>query len=129
MQVESVRWAWWEEYRYTVPGHGMLVWHITRAKEQVAAGHVVACVEMSREEMANTIARCEWDESHLLEVDITLPGIAAPFIWDGRIIYVPIDGIHRLVRAYREGKPFYFQLLTDAASRACLIEGPRELIP
>lgn len=120
-----------EVYHYDVPNYGRITWDINRAKEQVKAGYVVSPrpVDVARKEMENIMARCKWTEAHVAEVDVSIPGIAAPFLWEQAIVYVPIDGIHRMVRAYREGKPFSFWLLTNEASRACVIAGPRDRLP
>jgi len=118
-----------ERYRYTVPGHGDLVWDVLRAKEEVRLGHVLATIELPRDEQQNIMERCDWDPTHLPHVDITQPGIAAPFVWEGAIMYVPIDGIHRITRAYREHRTFYMHCLTDAASKAAFLEGPEYLMP
>jgi hypothetical protein len=68
--------------------------------------------------------------------DITQPGIAAPILWQGTpdiappgVVYILIDGIHRAVRAYREGQRFYCLILSDEQSRACLIGAPAGVIP
>lgn len=124
-----LRFERFKRYHYDVPGYGVLVWDIIRAKQAVARGETVARLPVPPPEMENIMRRCDWDAQHLAHVDITQPGIAAPFRWQGQTIYVPIDGIHRVVRAYREGKGMEMDLLTDEASRACLLSGPRELIP
>lgn len=119
-----------EVYHYDVPNYGRLTWDVTRAKEQVAAGFIQTPnpVEIPRAELRNLMIRCDWTEAHVAEVDPSVPGIAAPFIWGGQIIYVPIDGIHRAVRAFRDEVPFSVWLLTDAASRACIVDGPLKLL-
>lgn len=118
-------------YKLTIPEHGELVWNITRAKECVARGelHQPTPMAITRPVMEKVIAQCEWDEDHLVHVDPAIPGISAPMIWEGHVIWIPIDGIHRIVRAVRENRPFSVWMLTEAASRACLLSGPLGLVP
>lgn len=40
-----------------------------------------------------------------------------------------IDGNSRCKRAYDDGRPFFVRLLSDRAAQACLIDGPKELLP
>ena len=57
------------------------------------------------------------------------PGVAAPILWEGERRYILIDGVHRLVRAYRAGETFEVHVLSDADSRACVLYAPPGAIP
>jgi hypothetical protein len=110
-------------------GRGRLTWNITQAKRCVALRQAHPPMEVPRTEMAKIAARFDYDEAYLSQVDITRPGIAAPYIDDGRIYYLLVDGVHRAMRAYREGARFWTQALTDEDNRACLLEAPPGVIP
>lgn len=118
-----------EMFEYVVPDHGTLVWNVTIAKLEAAEGNLIATVEMSREDMAGVVRQNSFEEAHLADVDITLPGVGAPVVWENKILYVMIDGTHRCVRAYREDKPFVVQLLTDEAAKRSFVGGPPNLMP
>lgn len=118
-----------ETFCYNVPGYPPIRWNVNAAKWAVANGGTIALVDITPEMMRDVAAKNSWDEAHLANVDPSVPGIGAPFVWGGGIIYVLIDGIHRNARALREGKGFKAHLLTDEAARRCLIEGPLALMP
>lgn len=119
-----------EEFAYTYPGKGVTRWNITYAKQLVSAGFVIGLpIEIAREQMHAIITRNEFDIRKLVHVDDSEPGIAAPLVHKGQIIYQLIDGVHRCAKAYFGGRPFRAHLLTDKASRACWIDGPLELMP
>ena len=118
-----------ETFTYEIPGYGTLHWNVTHAQRAVAAGQVEAHVTVDREQLAAIAAKNEWTQARVDQADPTIPGIGAPVIWQGQIIYILIDGTHRAVRAHQTGVPFEADLLTEAASRACLIAGVPGLIP
>jgi hypothetical protein len=82
-----------------------------------------------REQMAFVAKRYDYDRAHVAEVDCAVPGIAAPLLEDGQVMYVVIDGIHRCVRAYQEGRPFQVHVLADADARRCVVTAPPGWIP
>jgi hypothetical protein len=105
-------------------------WNITQAQREIAAGHVMARTEIAREDMRAIAASNDWTEDGVTNADPTLDGIAAPlFDGNGTIIYVLIDGTHRLVRALREGRPFFAKALTDEANRRCVIDADSGMVP
>lgn len=107
------------------------IWNINQAKVEVAtASSVIATVEIERDQMQIIATRSEFDEAHLPRVDITQPGIGAPVVLpDGSVAFILIDGTHRCVRAYREGRPFFARLLTDEAAARCVITAPEGRLP
>lgn len=116
-------------YRYQVPGYPDLIWDVTHAIQLVTAGQYAALVELPREEMQNICQRCKWDPEKLDGVNPKIPGIAAPVVWEGRVTYMPIDGLHRIARCLRDGLRFWMYCLTDEASRECLLQGDDRLHP
>ena len=118
-----------ETFQYDIPGHPPVCWNVTAAKRAVAAGQVVARVTVPPDQLAAISQKNDWTQAGVDRADPTVPGIGAPLIWDGGILYVLIDGTHRAVRALQTGVPFDADLLTDDASRACLITAPTALIP
>jgi len=118
-----------EAFRYDVPNVGFVRWDVTLAQECVAAGQIRTTVPIEPAEMQNIAQRNSWEPAKLPFVDPSLPGIAAPLVWDGAIHYVLIDGNHRLARALQDGLPFSAHLLTDEAARRCVIEGSAALLP
>lgn len=113
-----------QTFRYEIPGEPDIVWNIDRARELVRDQANVAATVPIREPDAREIAESNsWEEAHLANVDPNEPGIGAPILYKGMISYVLIDGQHRNVRALREGRTFTARLLTDEASRACVILG------
>ena len=127
----SVRHVKVETFTYDVPNVGSVKWDISRARLQAAAGFVVATSEVSRETLQGISARYQYDEAVVATADPLEPGLAAPLIFPetGEAMWVLIDGTHRAVKALRENVPFTVQHLSAEASRACIIEGPPELIP
>jgi hypothetical protein len=116
-----------ETFRYDIPGYQTLVWNVTRAKAEIAAGQVLATVPIVPEEMAAIEAKNGFDPAHLDQVDHTQPGIGAPFWWKGQVQYLLIDGTHRCVKAHRAGAEFQVRLLTDRGARRCLLAGDKRL--
>lgn len=104
-------------------------WDVTLAQAFVAMGHTIALSEIGREAMQAIADRNSWDPAKLDRVDPAQPGISVPIVHEGQVIYQLIDGMHRNARALRDGLPFSAYLLTDEASRACLIYGPAERMP
>lgn len=116
-------------FTYEVPGFAPVHWDITFAIAEAEAGHVVATVAIEPEHMAAIRAGNAWDAAKLDTVDPTIPGIGAPIIIEGKVIYILIDGTHRCVRCLRDGLPFHARLLTDEAARRCVLSGPAALLP
>jgi hypothetical protein len=126
-----------ETYRYTLQdGLGDIVWDVLHAKRLVATGGC-PLMPVDREQQAHVARTYDISEAKVAAADIRQPGIAAPMIWLGspqygpprHIVYVLIDGIHRTVRAFRDGQPFSAYVLSDAQSRACLLSAPEGMIP
>jgi hypothetical protein len=119
-------------FRYTLDtGEPDIVWDINKAKAMVAAGLVewpqpqpITLAMMQEIADAN-----EWEPEHVDEVDPSRPGIAAPILHQGQVIYILIDGHHRNARALREGRSFSAYLLTNEASRACVVEPDHPRLP
>jgi hypothetical protein len=119
-----------ETFTYEVPGYQPVRWDILQAKAHVQAGHVLTRLTLSRETQQDIADRNTWDPAKLDQSDPTVPGIAAPLVYDGRtVMYVLIDGLHRNARALRDHRPFQAYLLTDAAARDCVLEGDPRLLP
>lgn len=112
-------------------GGGYVRWDVTAAKAAVAAGAVITRSTMALEDMAEIAARNDWDEAVVAKADPAQPGIAAPIIVPGLgVVYTLIDGTHRCVAALRRGQPFVADLLTDEASRRCIVAlTDPELVP
>ena len=117
-----------EGFTYEIPGVGEMIWNVALAKALIASRYVEE-VTLEPSEMQAIAERSSYDEAHLKDVDPAIPGIGAPMIWEGQIIYVLIDGIHRCVRALREQRPFLARLLTDEDARLCVVSAPAGLIP
>lgn len=114
-----------QTFRYTIPNEQPdIVWDTGLAAKLAAIpSNIVAAVPIPLDQMAEIAAKNEWKEEHVARVDPAQPGLGAAIYEDGRIVYILIDGQHRNVRAMREGLPFYVRLLTDEASRACVVSG------
>jgi hypothetical protein len=113
-----------QTYRYTIPGERDIAWDVELARFLVRnPANVVTTVTLDLASQQDIAAKNEIEEAHLPKVDPSEPGIGAALYDEGHIAYVLIDGQHRNVRAMRDGVPFRVHLLTDAASRRCLIEG------
>jgi hypothetical protein len=122
--------VWAETYTFTCPGQEPPTrWNVSYAKQLVGCGCIVATVDIDRQTMMDISTRNEWNPAKLPYVDPSDPGIAAPFVHEGALIYILIDGTHRCVKALQQGVPFRAHLLTDDAARACHIEGPKERMP
>jgi hypothetical protein len=114
-----------ETFRYKFPtGEPDIVWDIGAARQAVTAGAILSPepVKIEPAMMREISEANEWDPARLDHADPDEPGIAAPILDEGQIIYILIDGQHRNARALRDGKPFSAYLLTDQASRACVLE-------
>lgn len=116
-------------FTYTTERGHQLMWDVTRAKAEVAAGHTIATVPIAPSELAEIAARNDWTAARVAIADPTLPGIGAPMVWEGSVIYILIDGTHRAVRAHQTDGVFSAHLLTDEAARRCLLSGPPALMP
>ena len=118
-------------FTYTFDNGDVIIWNADEAEKLLSAGGHRETIPVDREQMEVLMARCEWDAKHVETANPDQPGIGAPVkLVDpkdireagGRdVIYIIIDGIHRCVRAYMEQRPFHVRLLTDAASRACVV--------
>lgn len=116
-----------ETFEYTIEAVGSILWNVTLAKQLIERRYH-AVVDIAVSDMQDIVERNEYDPNHLKNVDPTCPAIAAPILWEKKIIYVMIDGIHRCARALQDGLPFQAKLLTDDDARACWINGPMELM-
>lgn len=111
-----------QHFEYTFHRGGCVVWNIDRAIELVNENKFVKLVTVDRLHMQDIISANEHDPTKLDRVDVTYPGIAAPVIEnDGSLSYILIDGHKRIVRCYREQKPFWAYLLTDEVSLSCVL--------
>lgn len=118
--------AVFQTYRYTIQGEQDLVWDITKAKRLALNNdNLRAITEIPRAEMEDILRRFDYDKEYARTVDPSQPGIGAPMVMEvgGRtaIAFIVIDGVHRIARAVELNKPFKVRLLTDEASRACLV--------
>lgn len=102
-------------------GEPPIRWNVSYAKQLVAAGYYVALKPVDRETMQQISERNSWDPAHVETVDETTPGIAAPYLHEGTLIYILIDGIHRCVKALRKGTSFHAYLLSYEAETACVM--------
>lgn len=119
-----------EVFVYTIPNEKEpLRWDVLHAKALIGAGEKVGTVTVELDQMAIIARKNDWDPAHLPNVDPSRPGIGAPCVFEGRRIYILIDGTHRCVRSLMEGRAFVVDLLTDAASLRCFIDGPRKYLP
>lgn len=59
-----------------------------------------------------------WHQDHLDHVDAAHPGLMGPF-FGGMVL---LDGIHRAAKAYRDGLPYYVNLLTFAELNSCRVD-------
>jgi hypothetical protein len=118
-----------QRFVYEVPNVGTLEYSITCAQAAIDRGAIEATVLMTEEQMRDVVAKNEIDHARLDDVDPAVPGIGAPIVWEGAIIYILIDGSHRCARALRDGTPFRVHLLTDQAAADCLVRGVAALLP
>lgn len=108
---------------------GSVTWNITQAKQLIAEGRAVGWNDVAHDQLQRIAERYDYDEATVARADPCVPGIAAPILDQGQVVYVIIDGIHRAVRAYRDGQPFIVLILSDEDSRACILGNPEGLIP
>ena len=113
-----------------------LRWNVTKALELVAAGRVIRKERLSAEVMLSVAENNEWTDDGVANADPSVPGIAAPVVENGAVMFVLIDGIHRCVRSIVDlasgvegAKPFEAWLLTADANRECLMIAPDYLVP
>jgi hypothetical protein len=72
-----------EMYTYSLwEDRGEIVWDVTLAKAIVAQGGL-DLDEVDREQQQHIAVRYDITEAKVQAADITQPGIAAPFIWQG----------------------------------------------
>ena len=116
-------------FTYTIPDVGGITWDINRAMAEVDAGQVLATLEVPRDQLESIREKNSWDPGVVAKADPSQPGIGAPIVHEGRVIYVLIDGTHRAVRALQDGVPFMACLLTDEAARRCVLRGDDALLP
>lgn len=121
-----------ETYTYQNEGQTW-TWNITKAKALIQARAEGRHIEMAREEMRFVAEGYELNPDKLAACDPTVDGLGAPVVLtlagQRGIWYVPIDGIHRIAKAYQAGQPFFLDLLTDADNRACIVAFPPGGIP
>jgi hypothetical protein len=122
-----------DTFTYTLEAGGYLSWDITRAKrwvvDQLRAGKAatLTLAEMPRAEMARIATTWDINEAWVAGANPEYPGLSAPILdpaQGGAVTYVLIDGVHRCVKAYREGKPFKAIVLPDAVAWDCLLDAP-----
>lgn len=86
-------------------------------------------IELDPEDVKHSVDTTRIYPQHLEHVDVQYPGIIA-HIWypepDGSILqgHTLIDGHHRAARCLQLGVPYFVQILSEAESKAVLIEGP-----
>lgn len=118
-----------EAFTFTTILGDVLMWDVTKAREEVERNEVVGLSEIPPMTLAEIAASNEWTRAGVEAADPSKHGIAAPVVAFGQVIYVLIDGTHRAVRALKDKKPFSAWMLNDAANRRCLVRGKKELIP
>lgn len=108
---------------------GSVTWNITKVKQLIAQGRAEGWNEVPRDQLRRVAEVYEYDEATVARADLAVHGIAAPILDQGLVVYVIVDGIHRAVRAYRDGNTFLVLMLSKEDSRTCII-GPWEgLVP
>jgi sirohydrochlorin ferrochelatase len=107
-------------FTYTLPDGQQITWDITRALAHLKA-ITWQTVEIPRDQMQLIVEKNEHDPQRYGLVDPSIPGIAAPIVWEGARMYILIDGTHRTGRALRDGLSFFAHLLTDEGSRDCVL--------
>ena len=113
-----------QTFVYEIPGEPDLVWNIDLARELARdPANLVTTVPILEKDARDIAAGNSWEAEHLPNVDPGEPGIGAPLFDKGQVCYILIDGQHRNARALADGRNFEARLLTDQASRACLILG------
>jgi hypothetical protein len=122
-----------DTFTYTLDAGGYLTWDITRAwlwvKRQLRAGKAaeLRLAELPREELARIATTWDITEAFVAGANPEYPGLSAPILdpaQAGAVTSVLIDGVHRAVKAYREGKPFKAIVLPDAVAWDCLLDAP-----
>lgn len=134
MEGYIIGWERQERFRYEWDnGDPPMVWDITKAKELVACQQTIGTEPKAIDHDAMIVLDQGnvLDDAVVAKADPSVPGIAAPIVDTDKqmVIYVLIDGQHRLRKALRTGQGFTAWLLTDAAARACTIEGPAHRMP
>jgi len=110
-----------ETYLYTFDDGHTIRWNITQAVSYVQGLPLSAAVPIPRADLQVFVDNNEPDPARYDLVDCRVPGIAAPILSEGAVVYTLIDGNHRAGRALRDGLPFSAYILTDEASRSCII--------
>lgn len=122
-----------QTFRYFLPGEPDIVWDINAAENIIRRGtagalgflELPAPQPIPPDQMRSIAEKNAWDPAMIHLADPSVPGIAAPLINEGAIMWVLIDGMHRNARALRDGLPFAAWLLSDQGSRLCLLTDPR----
>ena len=117
-----------ETYTYEWPG-GSATWNIAKAKQCILDGRAAGWNDVPRDQLQIIADRYEYDEAKVTLADPSIPGIAAPILDQDQVVYVIVDGIHRAVRAYRDGQPFIVLILSDSDSRTCILGSWEGLVP
>lgn len=107
-------------FRFTpFDGGAERAWDVTMALELRASPNMVEGMGcMGRAELAGITARNVWTAEHLPAVNPDEPGLAVPDADTGT--WILIDGTHRAVRAYVDGRDgFDVYLLTPEAGALC----------
>lgn len=110
-----------EAFTFTTVLGETFTWDITRAREHVEKQDVAGLDEIPIGVLQEIAASNEWEQSVVDKADPSRPGIAAPIVAMGQVIYILVDGTHRAVKALQQGRTFSAWLLTPAANRACLV--------
>src|SRR5262245_40611355 len=127
-----------DTFTYKLTAGGWLTWDIFRAKHwvnaQLRAGKAATLqvTDMPREEMARVATSWEYTEAFVPKANPEVPGLCAPILdpaHHGAVTSILIDGVHRCVKAYREGKPFQLIMLPSPIAWECLLDAPPWAIP
>ena len=110
-----------ETFQYTWPDGKQAVWDIRQCETWLSCRpHLeddIPCTVLE-----DIVASNDPDLTYLAYVDPRIPGIAAPIMENGDVVYILIDGNKRAAKLLMNaGRSFRVRLLSDAESRACVI--------
>jgi hypothetical protein len=111
---------------------GLYEFDVDAARELVEDGR--ESVEVDEESVRASVESSEINESHIANVDPTIPGIIAHVRYqtdEGRIFqgHVLIDGHHRAARCLRDNRPFEAFILSQEESEEVLTRRPEDPVP
>jgi hypothetical protein len=109
-----------ETFTYTTPNGRTITWDITKAQEIIRQRNEQP-EEVPKIAMEVFVEKNQPGPARYDSVDPSIPGIAAPILWEGTAMYTLVDGNHRNMRALRDGLPFFVHLLTAQESRDCIL--------